>query len=215
MHGDGTPAARPGRPRSAACDRAIQEATLEALVHDGYAGLSVEGVASRAQVGKATIYRRWPTKSALVVEAVRSYAFEHIPLIDTGDVRTDVAAMLRALRELMHRQAPLLRAFCAEQARHPELAEAWRRGFLTQQREALREALRRAAERGQLPAGADVELLADVGPALMWHRLAVLGEEPPDDLPERILDLILPPPGRAGAAGGSCGPGGGRRSAAR
>jgi AcrR family transcriptional regulator len=185
--------ARPGRPRSTDCDRAILAATLASLVEDGYGGLSVEGVATRAQVGKATIYRRWPTKTALVVEAVGACAFEHVPLVDTGDVRADLAQMLHALQELMAREAPLMRAFAVERTRHPELDEAWRRGFLTQRREALREALRRGVERGQLPAGTDVELLADVGPALMWHRVTMLGEQAPAaDLPDRILAQFLP-----------------------
>jgi AcrR family transcriptional regulator len=197
----GGPNRPPGRPRNAACDRAILAAALACLVDDGYAGMSVEGVASRAEVGKATIYRRWPTKSALVVDAVRACAFDQIPLVDTGDVRADLGRMLHALLDMMRREAPLLRAFAIEQTRHPELADAWRLGFLAERRQALREALRRGVERGQLPAATDVELLADVGPALMWQRLTVIGEEPPADLPERILAQFLPAP--APRTGGS------------
>src|ERR1700736_6785229 len=91
------PRPRPGRRRSAAADQAILAAALDALVEEGYAGMSMEGIACRARVGKATVYRRWHNKAELVVEALRGHVCHHIPLVDTGDVRADLTAMFEDL----------------------------------------------------------------------------------------------------------------------
>ncbi|MBV9229687.1 MAG: TetR/AcrR family transcriptional regulator [Chloroflexi bacterium] len=85
---------KPGRPRSAQAHKAIIEATLELLAEEGYQGLSIEAVAARAGVGKTTIYRRWSSKEELVMEAIRHVQLD-IPVIDTGNFRNDLAAILK------------------------------------------------------------------------------------------------------------------------
>jgi len=83
-----------GRPRSEEAHRAILDATLELLAEVGFSAMTVEGVASRAQVGKATIYRRWPSKLPLVVEAFGQLpGFEEV---DTGSLAEDLKKMIRA-----------------------------------------------------------------------------------------------------------------------
>src|SRR5437764_7831052 len=88
---------RGGRPRSEEADRAIVQATVDALVTEGYAGLSIEGVAARAGVGKATIYRRYASKAELLVEAVSERACIDDVLPDTGDLRADLTSIMRGL----------------------------------------------------------------------------------------------------------------------
>jgi AcrR family transcriptional regulator len=183
---------RPGRPRSEHCDQAIRAAVLDLLVEEGFAGMTIEGVAARASVGKATIYRRWPSKEDLVVDAMVTQCRDNIVSPDTGSLREDLLVMLRAMIEKFRRDGRLVMAFNDEQRRHPQLADAFRRTFLDERRAVYREIFERAMARGELPPDADLELLMDVGPALLWHRLAVTGAPVEDDLPERIVNQFLP-----------------------
>ena len=82
----------PGRPRDARHDQAILAATLRILQEKGYGGLTIEGVAARAGVGRPTIYRRWPSKPALVVAALVQSARLAVPVLDTGSLRRDLIA---------------------------------------------------------------------------------------------------------------------------
>jgi AcrR family transcriptional regulator len=88
---------RAGRPRSEEADRAILDAALDALVDDGYGGMSIERIAAKAGVGKATIYRRWNGKAEILVEALRRRACFDVPLVDTGDLRADLLTILQAV----------------------------------------------------------------------------------------------------------------------
>ncbi|MEO7429546.1 MAG: TetR/AcrR family transcriptional regulator, partial [Acidimicrobiales bacterium] len=139
---------------------AILQATVDAFVEDGYAGVSVEGVAARAGVGKATIYRRFPSKAELVVEAVRCGAQIDDDLPDTGDLRADLIAMMRPLFDrLRGPESELLVRFATERVRNPELAEAFDRSVIGRKREHLRNLLASAVKRGDLRRDADLELI--------------------------------------------------------
>ena len=94
--GAGRSGAPRGRPRSEQADRAIMAAALELLAERGLAGMSIEEVAARAGVGKATIYRRWSSKGALALDAFLAEFEQQQPLPDTGSLRGDLAAELRA-----------------------------------------------------------------------------------------------------------------------
>lgn len=185
---------RPGRPRSEDRDRAIESAALDLLVEVGFDSMTIEGIAARAGVGKATVYRRWSGKAALVADAVQHRCLEHVVAPDTGDVRADLTEVLRALVRKFQRDGRIMEAFAAEQGRHPELAEAFRTLFLSERRAAIQAIVQRGVDRGQLPPTTDVELLADVGPAVLWHRFAVTGAPVGDDLPERIVEQFVPGP---------------------
>jgi AcrR family transcriptional regulator len=182
---------RAGRPRSEACDLAIESAVLDLLVEEGFPGVTMEGVAARAGVGKATVYRRWSSKDQLVVDAVARRCGEHVVSPDTGCLRGDVVAIGRAMLRKFRLHGAILRAFAAETARNPALGESFRRTFLDERRAAMREVLARGVARGELPPDADLELLGDVGSALLWHRLSITGAPLSDDLPDRIADLIV------------------------
>ena len=154
-----------GRPRSEEAHKAILDATLELLVEVGFSALTVEGVATRAGVGKATIYRRWPSKLPLVIEAFAQLpGFEDV---DTGNWVEDLKKMLRSYLQLFN-ATPLgavLPSLAGERAHNPELSELFdpvARG----RRRPLVNALARGVERGELPKDLDLELAADliVGP---------------------------------------------------
>jgi AcrR family transcriptional regulator len=183
---------RAGRPRDPACDAAILRAALDVFVEAGYAGVSMEGVAARAGVGKATLYRRYANKAELVVEAVRCGAQvdDHLP--DTGDLRADVSSMMQPLIDrLRGEDGMLLTTFAVERFRNGDLAEEFDRSVIGKKREHLRHLVRAAIERGELPADVDVELIAEAAPAYIWHH-ALYALPMGDDLLERILDLVLP-----------------------
>jgi AcrR family transcriptional regulator len=185
---------RPGRRRDPACDEAILDAALAALVDDGYRRMSIEGVAARAGVGKATIYRRYPSKAKLVVDAVRHrlHLVELLP--DTGNLRADLLAMLEPLVDrLRGHDGPILVAFMTERLREPELAAEYDRSVIGRKRIHMRKLITDAVERGDLRPDTDVDLLAETAPALVWHH--VLNNHPVGpDLATRIVDQILPQP---------------------
>jgi AcrR family transcriptional regulator len=160
-----TPTATAGRPRSEEAHRAILDAALELLVEVGYSGLTVEGIASRAGVGKATIYRRWPSKLPLVIEA-----FGRLPGLeesDTGDLVTDLERMLRSYLEVFS-ATPLgavVPSLAGELPHNPELMELFA-PLVRARRQPLIRALERGVARGEIPSDTDLSLAADliVGP---------------------------------------------------
>ena len=183
----------PGRPRSVEADRAILRATVDLLADEGYGGVTMEGVAAKAGVGKATVYRRWSSKSALVVDALaacREGAASSPP--DTGSAREDLLAFVRGFQDHLRTSdaGRVLPALVAELSRNPELAAALREGFVQPRRARVLDAVRRGVERGEVRAGVDEELIADAVVALLQHRFLVTGMEIDDGLPERLLDML-------------------------
>jgi AcrR family transcriptional regulator len=154
-----------GRPRSEEAHRAILEATLQLLAEVGFSALTVEGVASRAGVGKATIYRRWASKLPLVVEA-----FGGLPGMedfDTGDLGEDLKKMLRSYIQAFNATAlsAVLPSLAGERAHNPELAKVFEPVSLARRGPLVR-AFERAVERGEISPDLDLELACDlvVGP---------------------------------------------------
>jgi len=175
------------------CDEAIFAATLALFAEQGYSGVTIEGVAARAGVGKATIYRRYPDKAQLVVAAVHVGACVTDLLPDTGDLRANLTTMLGSLMGLLRgNQGPVLLAFAAERIRYPSLDEEFKRSVIGAKRAHIRHLVTSAMERGELPAGTDVDIVTEAGPALLWYH--ALNRLPlTDDLPRRIVDLVVPP----------------------
>jgi AcrR family transcriptional regulator len=154
-----------GRPRSEEAHQAILDATLELLAEVGFSALTVEGVAQRAGVGKATIYRRWPSKLPLVVEAFGGLPrFEDV---DTGDLAGDLKAMLRSYLQVFNDTplATILPSLAGERAHNEALSEVFD-PVLKGRRRPLIAVLERGVARGELAADLDLELAADlvVGP---------------------------------------------------
>ena len=124
---------------------------------------------------------------------------DHLP--DTGDLRADLTSMLRAMVDrLRSADGPVLLAFAAERLRHPELAAEFERSVIGAKRAHARSLIAAAVDRGELPADTDIELIAEAGPALVWHH-ALHGLPLTDDLPDRILTLVLPREGSPQSVG--------------
>ena len=154
-----------GRPRSEEAHKAILDATLHLLVEVGFSAMTVEGVASRAGVGKATIYRRWPSKLPLVVEA-----FGQLPGFDeadTGNLAEDLKKMLRGYLQAFNASplSTVLPSLAGERTHNPELSQLFE-PVSKGRRQPLLRAFERAVDRGELSPDLDLELAADlvVGP---------------------------------------------------
>jgi AcrR family transcriptional regulator len=154
------------RPRSAESHAAILQAALELVVEDGLRGTTIEGIAARAGVVKATIYRRWNTKEELFMEALRTIAFA-LPDPDTGSMRGDVEAIIAFNLEHATRNAALLMPrLMVEAADDPDLFAVMQQVLVEPRREVLRTILRRAVERGEMREDIDPEVAIDllIGP---------------------------------------------------
>jgi AcrR family transcriptional regulator len=157
-----TEARRPGRPRSPEAHAAILRAALELALEGGLRGLSMEAIAARAGVGKATIYRRWKTKEELFSEVVTHMAATpRMP--DTGTVRGDLEAATAAVLDRMAREAfRILPRLLVDAADDPELLAAMQQALLTPRLQGIGEILRRGVARGELRADLDVDLVAEI-----------------------------------------------------
>jgi AcrR family transcriptional regulator len=186
----GTEPPSAGRPRSEEAHQAILDATLELLSELGFSALTVEGVASRAGVGKATIYRRWPSKLPLVVEA-----FGQLPALedhDSGSLEGDLKVMLRDYLEAFNETplATVLPSLAGERRHDPELSKLFE-PVMMGRRQPLRQALERAVARGELSESLDLGLAADliVGPIAV--RLFFTGAKLRPEMVDPIVDLAL------------------------
>jgi AcrR family transcriptional regulator len=164
---------RRGRPRSGQTERAILKAASEIVTASGgLAGMTIEGVAERAGVGKASIYRRWPSKGALAFEAVVDTILTAEPTPDTGSLEGDLARVAESWVRLANigRVGRTLAHFIAEVQSDSDLAVAWRERFVNRIRTARRPIIERAIARGEIPAGSDPELIMDLLYGPLYHR---------------------------------------------
>jgi AcrR family transcriptional regulator len=167
----GTP--RRGRPRSEKARSAILQAAAEMLLRRGLRAMSVDAVAQRAGVSKATIYRWWPSKEMLALDALLDWAATRAPARDTGSLRGDLLALVRPwVREV--RRDPVTRVIAAltsEAQSDPQFADAWRTHFIEPRREEVREVFARARTRGEVSADVDVEIAIDLIYGAVYNRL--------------------------------------------
>jgi AcrR family transcriptional regulator len=189
-----TSATRPvGRPRSSHASEAIIAATIELLLEGvTIEALSMEAIAARAGVGKATVYRRWPNKEALVVEAFASVKGA-IPEPPGHSVREDLVILLGAMgRSQEAPEARVSPCVMPEIHRNPELFDRWV-GVLEKRRDVMRDVLRRGVRTGELDPELDVELAVALlaSPMMMQMALRWYPRVDKEKLAERIVDLAL------------------------
>jgi AcrR family transcriptional regulator len=184
----------PGRPRSARSHEAIVRAALELLVEVGFERLTMEQVQRRAGVGKATIYRRWTSKSELVKEAIQFFSAE-LPVPDTGSLAGDYAVVTdAALAIARDRNAALLMPRLLVEVSHDaELHALFSAALVEPRRAVVRAVLEQARARGEVRAHADLELAIDmlVGPII--YRFLIDGGDlrPAAERAPRVLEALL------------------------
>ncbi|WP_035845879.1 TetR/AcrR family transcriptional regulator [Kitasatospora azatica] len=190
-----------GRPRSAAADLAILDATRAALAELGWGGLTMGDVASRAGVAKTTLYRRWPSKNELVVDAVASL-FDQLEVTDRGSLQADIESVVTQFAELLARpesQAALLALF-AEGSRDPQLRLRIREHIVDPQKRLVHQGLANAQARGEISGDSDpgqkaeeIDIIFDTIAGAVEHRMLVIGEPATPEWIRRFTDLLLTP----------------------
>ncbi|MEE1768547.1 TetR/AcrR family transcriptional regulator [Streptomyces sp. JV185] len=190
---------RTGRPRSAAADEAILEATRASLVDLGWSKLTMGDVATRAGVAKTTLYRRWAGKNELVVDAV-AVLFDELEMPDLGSLSADVQAVVLQFAALLERPETrtALMAVVAESTRDEALRTRIRDSIVDRQKRLVLQGRRRAQERGELPveedeeaASATADLIFDVIAGAVVHRVLVSAEPVDADWARRFTALLL------------------------
>jgi AcrR family transcriptional regulator len=197
-----------GRPRDLTRELALLHATAEVLGEVGYDRLTIEAVAARARSSKATIYRRWPDKAALVVETLRHIEDQVTRWPDTGSLRGDLLAVVGDVGEAMQGSFGRIVSGMVPAIPHDaELAAAVRAIVVTRFREGTRVLLRRAQERGEVTADVDIRLVFEVPMALLLFRF-LIGDGPVDQgYVTFVVDgvvaplLTAPTPGTAAPGG--------------
>jgi AcrR family transcriptional regulator len=183
---------RPGRPRSERADRAIIDAALSLFAESGVDGLCIERVAARAGVGKATIYRRWPGKEDLLLDALAALKTP-LPEPRGQSVREDLIALLQAMAADIAdpRRTREFALLLGEGQKYPRLLARYQETVVEPRREVFRQVLRRGAANGELRAGIDVDaaLFMLVGAVMVRGRFEpeVISEE----YAERVVDELL------------------------
>ncbi|MFD5632143.1 MULTISPECIES: TetR/AcrR family transcriptional regulator [unclassified Streptomyces] len=201
-----TSAARTGRPRSAAADAAILEATRAVLVELGWSKLTLGDVATRAGVAKTTLYRRWAGKNELVVDAVAEL-FDELELPDRGTLAADIEGVVLQFAAILSRPEAktALMAVVAESTRDEPLRERIRTSIVDRQKRLVLEGRARAQLRGELPPEQDpdtatrtVDLIFDMVAGAVVHRTLVSAEPVDPEWAASFARVLLL--GLAGAA---------------
>ena len=179
-------------PRVARSRAAVLDATLDLLATDGAEGCTIEAIASRSGVAKTTIYRHWPSRAALVIDAVRTLMEDPTEVPDTGHVRGDVTALLQGLGHRLRtgHLADVAPALVAAVDAEPQLAHLMD-VYVHGRREPMRAVLRRGVERGELPADLDVELVADLLAGPLFYRRLVARRPGDEAYVESLVDVVF------------------------
>ena len=182
---------KPGRPRDPETDRAILQAALKLLTDQGYAGMSVERVASDAGVGKTTIYRRYATKEDLAAAALSALRDDLGPPPNTGDTRADIVEMIGQTQVAFERGPgfAMIGALLVEERRNPELFELFREKIMRPRRDDAVAILQRGVERGEIRADADLEVVVHALVGSMFAR-HILGAPGSKEMMELTVDTI-------------------------
>jgi AcrR family transcriptional regulator len=182
-----------GRRRSERSHRAIVTATQELLVERGYRQLTIEGVAARAGVGKQTIYRWWPSRAALVLEAYLAGSDAISPPADSESTRDDIRELLVWLARVLAQPigGRVVAGLIADLQHDPDLAEGFRRDVVPARRRAMLAALERGRERGEIRPDADLAVAVDALHGAVFYRLLLSGEPLDEMFAERVADQVL------------------------
>lgn len=183
---------RPGRKRDSSRDSAILEAALDVLACTDYERMTTDMVAARSGVSKATMYRRWPSKARLVVEAVESLR-EHPAAVpsETGTLAGDLASLLDAPDDRASRKFKIMMGLLSAMRDDADLADAVQRQIVAPRIAAIRLAIEREKTRGAIRDDADLDMLAVVVAATISYRLIITGEPVDREFLASLVDKVL------------------------
>ena len=182
----------PGRPRSEQARRAILSSTLRLLGKKGFSDFKIEEVADHAEVGKATVYRWWPNKGALIADAFASSTTSKLHFPDTGSVYTDMSQQMRQLVKIFRsRHGRIVSAILAAGQSDKDVIQAFRERFLWPRRREAYRTLRRAIARGELRQDTDLDLLLDSLYGPIYMRFLIQHDRLTPEFVEHLCALVL------------------------
>lgn len=184
--------ARPGRKRSEVSRKAILGAAIDIVHESGYAALSVEAIAKRAGTGKQTIYRWWPSKADVVMEALSDLAESRLGPLDHGSLAEDMRALMRSNFAIATdpQFRGLLQGLMAEAQLDLQFAERFRTNFLERRRRALGRVFVRARDRGELTPKVPLNVLVDAVLGALWYRVVAIPGPLDEAFAEHLIALV-------------------------
>jgi AcrR family transcriptional regulator len=190
--GEGRRKRAPGRPRSEQAHSAILRSTLRLLGQNGFSELTIESVAAHAGVGKATVYRWWPNKAALIADAFASSTTRKLHFPDTGSVRTDMSQQMRQVIKIFNsRRGRIVSAILGGGQSDRDLIAAFRERFLWPRRREAYATLRRGILRGELRKDVDMDLLLDSLYGPIYMRFLIRHDKLTPDFVDSLCELVL------------------------
>jgi AcrR family transcriptional regulator len=191
----------PGRPRSENARQAILRSTVRLLRKSTFDQLSIEAIAADARVGKATVYRWWPSKGALVVDAFALSTEDELHFPDSGSVYRDMSfQMNRFLGVLNSPRGCIVRAILGAGQSDYDLLEEFRKRLLRPRRQEAYETLRRGIERGELPANIDLDLVLDSLYGAIYMRFLIRHDKLTEDYVDEVCRMVLDGAARDGGS---------------
>jgi AcrR family transcriptional regulator len=182
-----------GRPRSARARQAILTTALRLVKQEGFSRLSIEGIAREAGVGKPTIYRWWPSKGAIVFDALQQHAQQVLPAPPDGPLAERLEIWLKTIFKVLNEEmGEIVRGLMAEAQRDPVFAAFFRTEFILMRRQPLLAILHEGVRRGELPATTNSEVMVDLIYGAMWYRLLVQHAPLDDTFAHDIVHMLLP-----------------------
>ncbi|MBU3067144.1 TetR/AcrR family transcriptional regulator [Nocardia sp. NEAU-G5] len=184
----------PGRPRSERSRRAVLDAARELLTDRGLPGLTMDEIAARAGVSKNTIYRWWPTKAAVVMDAFTDAFAGQMQAPAVGDALTRLRIQVQRVARLMNTpeaRRPFVALVAAAQ-HDPELAAALRERFIDTRRAGVIELIAAGIDDGQLSAGTDADIVIDLIYGALYYRLLISGGDLDPAYADRLVETLAP-----------------------
>ena len=182
----------PGRPRSEQARLSILRSSLSLLAKKGFSEFTIEAVAAHASVGKATVYRWWPDKAALIADAFASSTTRKLHFPDTGSVRTDMSQQMRQLvKILLSRRGRIVSAMLGAGQSDSNLIAAFRERFLKPRRQEAYATLRRGILRGQLRRNVDMNLILDSLYGPIYMRFLIRHDKLTPEFVDGLCELTL------------------------
>jgi AcrR family transcriptional regulator len=182
----------PGRPRSEQARVAILRSALKLLGENGFSDLTIEAVAAHAGVGKATVYRWWPNKAALIADAFASSTTRRLHFPDTGSVRTDMSQQMRqVIKVFRSRRGRILAAILAAGQSDRGVITAFRERFMRPRRQEAYATLRRGIARGELRKNVDMDLLLDSLYGPIYMRFLIRHDKLTPDFVDHLCEMVL------------------------
>lgn len=189
---DGAPCRAPGRPRCAITHQAILDCANGLLDEIGFSNMSIEGIAARAGVGKATIYRRWPNKASVVMDAFLAATAKELPFPDTGSAREDIRKQMRAVVKVLNGpRGRTIATLIGVVQSDKELAEAFRTRFVAVRRGEAKAVLQRGIANGEFKPDMDLESVLDCLYGPLYFRLLIGHDKSSAKYADQLVDLVL------------------------